>query len=206
MIKKILLLSTFLLTLSLSAQSQLMVYDVVKGSKNIGNVTVEISNENDQVKYHITSLVNFKILFSFSVKYQMEEKFFEGKLTWGKAHNTLNDRIQKESEVYINSEGTYVFNIDGVASNTSENKITYSVSKLYTDEPIGKNKVFSQSFGRYLTLTKTDEHTYELVSPDGTNYYTYENGICKEVKVSRDFATFYFRIQEESLRKVLETK
>ncbi|MGB3466260.1 MAG: hypothetical protein WBA74_13360, partial [Cyclobacteriaceae bacterium] len=75
MIKKILLFSAFLLFLSVSAQSQVMIYDVVKGSKNIGNVTVEISNENKQVKYKINSTVKFKILFSFEVIYQMEEKF-----------------------------------------------------------------------------------------------------------------------------------
>jgi len=206
MMKKILLLSIFSLSLSLSAHSQLMIYDVVKGSKKIGNVTVEISNENDQVKYKINSLVKFKILFSFTVKYQMEEKFYNGTLTWGKAHNTLNKRVQKETEIYQNEAGKYVVNIDGVSSVTDEKEIVYSVSKLYTDEPVGMTKVFSQSFGRYLTLTKTDDHTYELDSPDGINYYTYENGVCKEVKVSRDFATFYFRIQEESFAKALETK
>ncbi|MEL6558385.1 MAG: DUF6134 family protein [Bacteroidota bacterium] len=206
MIKKILLICAFFLSLSLTAQSQLIVYDVVKGSKKIGNVTLEISNENEQVKYHITSLVKFKILFSFAIKYQMEEKFYDGKLTWGKAHNTLNGRMQKESEIYLNDHGNYIVKIDDVASTTNEKEITYSISKLYTDEPVGKTAVFSQSFGRYLPLTKTGDHTYELESPDGTNYYTYENGICKEVKVSRDFATFYFRIQPDSMTRVLETK
>ena len=114
--------------------------------------------------------------------------------------------MQKQSEIYVNDHGKYIVKIDDVASNTDEKEIVYSVSKLYTDEPVCKSKVSSQSFGRYLTLTKTDDHTYELVSPDGTNYYTYENGICKEVKVSRDFATFYFRIQPESMIRVLETK
>lgn len=192
--------------LSHGAQSQVMIYDVIKGSKNIGSVTVEISNENEQVKYRINSTVKFKILFSFEVIYQMEEKFYEGKLTWGKAHNTLNDRMQKESEILSQGDAGYVVTIDGIASDLDDKQITYSVSRLYTDEPVGKTRVFSQSFGRYLTLEKTDDHTYELTSPDGTNYYTYENGICKEVKVSRDFATFYFRIQEDSFNRVLETK
>ena len=97
MISKILIFSAFFTILSFGTQCQVMIYDVVKGSKNIGSVTVEISNENEQVKYKINSKVKFKILFSFEVVYQMEEKFYEGMLTWGKAYNTLNDRLQKES-------------------------------------------------------------------------------------------------------------
>ena len=185
---------------------QVIVYDVVKGSKKIGSVTVDITKEGEQVKYKINSDVNFRILFSFNVKYQMEEKFFGDRLTWGKAFNTLNGRLQKETEVFSQDDGKYRIVIDGVSSLTDQQEITYSVSKLYSQEPINEKAVFSQSFGRYLPLTKVSENSYELESPDGNNIYTYENGICREVKVSRDFANFYFRIQEESFARATETK
>ena len=206
MIKKILLLSTALLFVVFLSSGQTMVYDVVKGSKTIGSVTVEISRDKGQVKYKINSDVNFRILFSFNVKYQMEEKFYGDRLTWGKAFNTLNGRIQKESEIFSQDDDTYKIVLDGIASITDKKHISYSVSKLYSQEPVNETAVFSQSFGRYLPLTKVSENSYELDSPDGVNVYTYENGICKEVKVSRDFANFYFRIQEESFARATETK
>ncbi|MEL7147214.1 MAG: DUF6134 family protein, partial [Bacteroidota bacterium] len=99
MIKKKLLLSSLLLFVAFFVNGQVMIYDVVKGSKKIGSVTVEITQENGQTKYKINSHVRFKILFSFTVKYEMEEKFYDDRLTWGKAFNTLNGRLQKESEI-----------------------------------------------------------------------------------------------------------
>ena len=54
------------------------------------------------------------------------------------------------------------------------------------------------SSGQYLTFEEVDDHVYKMESPDGTNVYTYMNGICTEVKVSRDFAKFYFRMAPET--------
>lgn len=206
MIKKKILLSSLLLFVAFFVNGQEMVYDVVKGSKTIGSVTVNIFQDGEQLKYQIKSDVKFKILFSFNVKYESEEKFYGDLLTWGKGFNTLNGKIQKETEVTRQDDGKYRIVIDGVPSITGPQDITYSVSKLYNQEPVNEDAVFSQSFGRYLSLTKVTENSYELDSPDGTNIYSYENGICKEVKVSRDFATFYFRIQEESFARATETK
>ncbi len=206
MIKKFYILLGFFLLLSATAQCQLLNYDVVKGKKKKGTVTVEKLSEDGQVKYKIYSKVSFSILFNFTIEYWLEEKFYNDKLTWGKASNTLNDRLQKESEIYINDKGNYAVKIDGVTSSTDINELTYSVAKLYNHEPIGLNKVFSQSFGRYLPLTNLGNNAYLLESPDGNNKYTYENGICKEVKLIRDFATFYFRIQEESYARAKKTK
>jgi len=206
MIKKLYFLLAIFFFLSGTAQSQLLSYDVVKGSKKKGTVTVEQSLDGDQVKYNIYSKVSFSVLFSFTIEYWLEEKFYDGKLTWGKGHNTLNDRLQKESEIYIGDKGNYIVNIDGVASPTEHKEIFYSVSKLYSQEPIGMDKVYSQSFGRYLPLIDLGNHSYLLESPDGNNKYTYEFGICKEVKLVRDFATFYFRIQEESFVRAKKTK
>ena len=206
MIKKKLRLSILLLFIGIIAEGQVMVYDVVKGSKTIGSVTMDISQDGNQLKYKIVSDVNFRILLRFNVGFEMEEKFYGDKLTWGEAHNTLNGKLQKQSEIFSQDDGRYKIVIDGVASTTAKQDITYSVTKLYTQEPVTQDAVFSQSFGRYLPLTRITENSYELESPDGNNIYTYENGICKEVKVSRDFATFYFRIQEESYARAIETK
>ena len=37
-----------------------------------------------------------------------------------------------------------------------------------------------------------------LISPQGENYYRYDNGICTEVTVIRDFGTLHFNLSPES--------
>jgi L-ribulose-5-phosphate 3-epimerase UlaE len=79
------------------------------------------------------------------------------------------------------------------------------MSEVYFREPTDGKKAFSQHFGQFLQFEKTAEDTYFLVSPDGSNEYKYENGVCTEVKVSRDYGTVYFKIKPESYASIVKT-
>jgi hypothetical protein len=181
--------------------SQVLHYEVVKGDRELGNMTV-IREANDSLEYyHIDSRVAFRILFKFSVNYFQEESFVNGILQNGSGYNTLNGNKQNESQIEKLEQG-YHLKLGSVISKLDEEALKYTISKIYFEEPYDGKKVFSQSFGRYLEFEKVDLGVYKLPSPDGDNYYTYTNGICTEVKVSRDFATFYFKMKPETLSRV----
>ena len=144
--------------------------------------------------------VTFRLLFAFNHQYTQYEKFVNGRLNWGKAVSTLSGRVQKDSRITSKNQ-EYRLTLDGVTVPISE-QIEYSVSQIYFTEPMDGQKVFSQQFGQFLSFKKVDEHKYQLVSPDGDNYYTYMNGICVNVRVERDFANFDFVMQPESLLAV----
>lgn len=186
------------------ALGQTVHYDVVKGSKKLGDMTVKRMLSEDQVKYEIKSKVTFKILFSFSIDYESTSEYKYGQLIKEYTHNELNGSTQKKSTIWFDGE-KYTLDLNGSRS-TINRRIEYSVATIYFEEPEDGQKVFSPQFGEYLAFKKIDEHQYEMESPDGINLYTYTNGICSEVKVNRDFAKFYFRITEESLLEVQSKK
>ena len=76
--------------------------------------------------------------------------------------------------------------------------ITYSAAKIHFEEPKNKQLVFSQYFATYLNFEEVESHYYLLTSPKGENYYRYENWICTEVTVIRDFGTLHFNLRPES--------
>ncbi len=193
---KLLIIITALAFLGLSASGQTLNYEVVKGSKKLGDMTVERRAYNNKVDYRIKSKVVFKILFSFTIDYESSGLYTNGILERESTIRKLNGSTQKTSAI-IKNGANYSHTLNDVTS-TEPGPITYSVSSIYFDEPEPGQKVFSPQFGKYLTFEEVGEHVYELESPDGTNTYTYMNGICTEVKVSRDFAKFYFRMTPET--------
>ncbi|MEQ9468901.1 MAG: DUF6134 family protein [Ekhidna sp.] len=187
------------------AFGQVLHYEVVKGSKKLGDMKVKRMLSENQVKYEITSEVTFRILFSFTVDYESNSEYKYGQLIKEYTHNKLNGSTQKESTVWFDGK-QYTLDINGVKSHPHEKRIEYSVAAIYFEEPTDSQQVYSPQFGQFLKFTKVGEHEYEMESPDGINLYTYTNGICSEVKVSRDFAKFYFQMTPESLLAVKEKK
>ncbi len=131
------------------------------------------------------------------------EKFYNGKLQWGKANSMLSGRTQKDSKIVSNTSG-YKLTLDGV-NVLIEDEIRYSVSQVYFTEPENGQKVFSQQFGQFMKFKKVGDHKYLMSSPDGDNIYTYLNGICINVRVLRDFANFDFVMKPQS-RLAVESK
>lgn len=183
------------------ASAQTLHYDVVKGDKKIGDMNVSRSIKNETVNYSVDSKVIFKLLFSFTVNYESTCEYKHGMLIKEYAHSKLNGSTQKKSTIWFNGE-KYTLDLDGTKIKLSDKKIEYSVGVIYFQEPYDQQKVYSPQFGKYLTFEKINANQYELESPDGLNLYTYLNGICTEVKVSRDFAKFYFRMTPESVMAV----
>jgi len=183
------------------AQGQILHYDIVKGSKTIGNVSTSRTFEGSRKSIVVDVKVEFRLLFSFTLDFLLEEQFEGGVLVGGSSINKLNGSTQKESSVEKRKEN-YRLVIGGTPNRVQRDTITYSISEIYFREPESGEEAFSQHFGQFLKFEKVKPHTYKMVSPDGENYYTYENGVCIKVRVVRDYANYSLIIKPESYAQV----
>ncbi len=198
---KPLLISIITFFIANHAFGQNLYYEIVKGNSTVGSLEVIQKTKDNQVTYSIKNLVEIRVLMTFSVEYILHETFTDGILTSGKGHNTLNGISQKETSIsYV--DGKYHLIIDGVEGHNETQPIRESMARIYHEELVDGKKLYSQYFGQYLTTKKIGEHKYALYSPDGENIYTYTDGYCSEVKVTRDFATFYIRMKPESISAI----
>ncbi|MEM8895290.1 MAG: DUF6134 family protein [Bacteroidota bacterium] len=180
-----------------SANAQTLHYDVVKGNKVLGSMTVERTKVGSETQYAVESLVNYKLLLSFKIEYELDERFENGVLVDGSATNSLNDKPQKHSVVKWDGD-KYVVNLNGELSQVNREGILLSIPQLYFNRPVNQPHIFSQQFAGFIPLYEKSKDAFVLDSPDGKNYYSYDDeGICEEVKVSRSFATFYFKLKEK---------
>ena len=190
-----------MLVLAFSLPAQTLHYEVVKGTKPLGEMEAHRFKLGQDEIYHIKSDVSFKLLFSFNVTYEQEEVFVNDTLIEGSGQNTLNEAVQKETQLNKKGDG-YQINFNGIHNRMNEKAIIKSMSQIHFIEPQDGDRFFSQHFGQFVTFEKIGEHRYAMTSPDGENEYTYQNGYCIEIKVVRDYATFYFKMKPETLARV----
>ncbi len=172
-------------------QAQLLSYQVFKLKKEIGTMKVSRVSSSSEVIYESITEVSYKILIELEIKYMLQETFEEGILMRGHGFSSLNGSKKKIYDI-VKKEGGYVLRTEDIPQHIPFETIIYSASKIHFEEPKDKQQVFSQHFATYLNFKEINPHYYLLTSPKGENYYRYENGICIEVTVVRDFGTLHF--------------
>jgi hypothetical protein len=191
---------TALLWLSLSsAFGQTLYYQVYKGKKSIGQMTIERSQNmaGSVVSYDISTEVRYRVILELLVNYSLNEVFENGILTKGQGSSTINGSIQNAYEIQRNGN-SYELVLNNTHSVIDDHVITLSATTIYFNEPKNNQRLFSQHFGRYLKLEEVSAHYYRLLSSAGENFYRYVNGICTEITVIRDFGTLNFNLKPES--------
>lgn len=154
-------------------------------------MTVNRFNSSNEVIYESITEVSYKILIELEIKYMLKETFEEGVLIRGQGFSSLNGSKKKTYDIE-KKEGGYVLRTEDIPQHIPFDTIIYSASKIHYEEPKDNQQVFSQHFATYLNFNEISPHYYLLTSPKGENYYRYENGICVEVIVIRDFGTLHF--------------
>ncbi len=192
-----LLASTLLRFLIRPGISQEMMYTTSWKNDSIGYLKAEREQVQDSEYYNINSITEFRVLFSFSLNYQYENEYRNGKLYSASANNSLNQKDRDQSSI-IWQNNHYVLSVNDKTEKLKDQDIWFTVSKLYYYEPIEVNTIFSERFGKFLTLEKLEQGKYVLTKPDGRkNIYYYDKGICRKVIVDNPIISIHFTLMDE---------
>ena len=164
-----------------------------------------VRKEGDLQTFLVKSHMEFRMLISLKVNFINEETFQDGVLQQGMVKNEMIGFKESEAAITKSSSG-YHLTINGKRQPCDESAITYTVANIYTQEPEDGQKVYSQYYGKYFTFEQLGDHQFKFESPEGDNFYWYENGVCTKVRVERDFATVHFNLKPESLADVRKGK
>ena len=187
-------LPSLLLLLALAfGQAQPLQYEILLGDKNIGKLDVQPSDLNHD-DYTISMKAHMSLPFT-SVHSNFDVVFQNGTLSESKMVQKMNDKVREHSIIERNGNH-YEMKING-EQKTIKGDITYSVVQLYHFEPKDRDKVFSERFGAYATITELEPHYYKISFPDGNdNKYRYENGICVEMTTKHTLAKVTFQLKK----------
>lgn len=176
------------------AQEKTVHYNVLRNGTIIGRMQFYQKTNKDEIFLKISSEVQTRFLFGISVKTEEGSHFKNGKLlsSYVKRHVNGKEKANKTTQLIDSSYKTLADNKKG---QIKELFIDYNLMLLYSKEPVSEDQVYSDSFQQFLTIKKTDDHSYRIVLPDGDyNDYHFLNGICQKVELHHTLFTINIQI------------
>ena len=168
-----------------------MTYEIVNKEKVIGNLTVQIEENDKSCTYTVKSQV--KLPFNISYSYTLKSAYFTGILISSSVQSYINKKIHRSSST-VNKGTNYLVTIDGQKS-VFNDQIAYSEALVYVLEPVNKTKIYSDFSGEYKSIKNLGYHKYRLTNHKNgnTSVYKYKNGILTNAKI--DYGALEFSLQ-----------
>jgi hypothetical protein len=183
----------FSLTVRATAQSaiKMVKYDLRVLNMNIGELTVkQQTGANDLIIDAITD-VKVKILFTYEVRFLQHSLYRQGNL-WSSHLQTFKNG-QPNSDTWLSKKGeTYLLIKDGDTT-LIHDKITYSGSLIYFNEPTHDLFIYQEVDGGKKYLKYIGNQSFILTDNEGhkINKYVYKNGILDHAEIKHTLATIY---------------
>ncbi|MEX1188697.1 MAG: DUF6134 family protein [Bacteroidia bacterium] len=157
-----------------------MNYKVLVNEEHKGNLVARIirQSENDFSIRLVTTLD----VFFLNIVSDISLEYSNGKLKTAKSTKHING-VRTEHTEMSNANGKMLVQGSDIDDITLSDPVTFSVGRLYHDEPKGHKSILSERLGREVVINSIGVHAYELRQPDGTrNYFFYKQGVCIEMQ------------------------
>lgn len=178
---------------SASAQETLS-FKVVWRGDSIGYFETQTRDSSSYQLYNINSEVAFWLFGKRRLYYNYRTVYDTSSLLRASSINTLNGSVRSSSAVFRTKGGYDIFIDDKEEQRLEDLEIFYSVSKLYYEEPVGVEEVFSERYGTFMKVEVVEPNKYKVEKPGGRyNIYTFVDGKCTLVEVNNWIAKFYFK-------------
>lgn len=176
-----------------SSQAQNLHYLIRLDNQQMGDMHAT-KTKGKKEKYLMESKIKVDKMIKIDLIYTIESIFEKNILQFSNAVETANGKTQTNSETKRNSTG-YGVTTKKETKTIIHKGITFNLSKLYFEEPVGIKSIWSDTFGEMLTLKPAGEHRYELILPNGkSSFYSYFKGICTLVETEIMFGKLTFTL------------
>lgn len=156
--------------------------DVMMDNSPCGEINVIAKKQGKQTEYEMSSNVKVKMLFEITMEGKTSDVFKDGKLFSSCAKRTSSIGSENKETKLLWDGKKYNITKGSDEPTTFITPITYCLTHLYFNEPIGISQVFSEMQATLLPLINLQNHQYQLLVNDSKkDVYTYAKG--KLVKV-----------------------
>lgn len=196
--KSILLLAPiaiWLLSAGPAAKVNQHTYNVSLDGRSIGTYEVNRTDIGESSTFRVETTTSAGLIRPISHRFVMMSSYNNSKLISSDLKTWVNDELETSSLIqwdgsqYIKQQGETLTEI-------CCDEVDFSSATVFFNEPVNRNKMFYEKYGKELSVKKTADHTYEVKLPNGgVERYTYKNGEVTEVQFVQSFATITLRKQ-----------
>jgi len=182
-------LMLLLCSIVVSAQQHHLHYKLVKGNDTVGEMSVvDIKSYEQRIIQTSLKADVPAVILHFTLTDEKSAVFNSQVLQSAVVtRNLFTGRPDRSITILKNNQYT-----DGkipLPAFTYGQVINFSMTMLYTTEPVDKQFVYSEFHQQLVAVEKIGEHIYRIKLPDGqTGEYYYENGICVKIDTKTTWA------------------
>lgn len=162
----------------------------------VGTMTATRQPQPDgQIRYTLVSdvRVNF-LVYKLVIYYQVENLFRNGQLVLSTVDARTNrgnyqSRTEWKGDHYEIVADQYKYKRRA----TETARIGYTITNLYFDEPVGRNRVYAEYFGDYFTLLPEKANSYRARLSDREDEYQYQRGRLTKIVKKNALKNFIIR-------------
>lgn len=164
---------------------------VLRNQEEVGSLTITRTTEGKNKTYLLNSTVHIKALVNVHVHETIMSEY-ESLVLTSALHKREINGFNSDDKVVVKSGDSYV--CDDETLHHLGSQIKSSVLMLYFHEPKNIDKVYSESFGEIVPVTRLSENIYSLKLPNQTTTdYFYENGVLVRVNAHTRWGRITFQ-------------
>lgn len=172
-----------------AAQVEDFTYSVSMDGKLIGTYAVSKTEIEGRSTFRVETNTAAGLIGRMEHRFVMLSSFNNKKLisadlkTWVNQELESSSVLQWDGKQYIKHEGEKLTEI-------SCDLVDYSSASVFFEEPIDRESLFYEKYGKELMVSQVETHKYEVKLPNGgIERYAYKNGKVREVQFVQTFAT-----------------
>ncbi|NNF01903.1 MAG: hypothetical protein HKN22_04400 [Bacteroidia bacterium] len=177
-------------------------YDVYRRNKHIGEFVISRSVSRQSVHIDLHNTTHFWLFGKKKLIYTVKNRFDQGILQTAFSKSMVNHRVRHETKIVKDRSSGYLI-YDKHKADTLQldiQSINYTVAMMYFEEPSTYKEAYSERFQKFLSIRRITSQEYSLELPNGNyNYFTYENGVAREIEVNHPLVTIVFRLKNGSV-------
>ena len=182
----------FLTILTSTLYAQEHEFSIHIGKREIGTILAKREKTQNKELYKVVSDATFRVVWKYHRTTDMSAVYINDTLESSVSKIEMNNDVKEFSEYWKDGNG---FKCHRQGKMEMEEKVVqYSSVKLYFEEPVEIDSVYSETFLEMSYLENLGDHRYKLYLPGNReNTYSYQNGKLQDVKVDRTIDIFFKR-------------
>ena len=194
-LKRIISLSILFLMLSFTSSeydkpiTDTVWFDVIKNGRVLGYVKMEKINNETMTKYLIDSRITTRFLLNFDVESKETYIYRGDTLVYSYMYRKINNKEKLNQKILLDKGRYYLTNRKKQKQLLNTTYISCNLVKLFFDEPIGVDKVYSDKLRVFVDLSQESKNCYKVQFPNKSyTLFYYDNKKCIAIEA---IGTFY---------------
>jgi hypothetical protein len=158
-----------------AALSQEYKFNVDLAGKKIGEINASATQNGETHMYEIISEVNFKVLWkNYNRKSSNRMIYEEDNMIFSYSGIHMNDDLEDSVTMHKILDHYDCYQHPGKSLRLKSTNLNFTTAKLFFEEPLGMNRIYSEQYLEYCELVSNGDHKYTLHLPG-----TIDNHFCK---------------------------